>query len=207
MGPALDRATDKSGESGLWLYAEERAAWFAPGGVREFTTQCSEFCAQRSGVSKKRVRSSCTPGAHGRAGGVHSDSSPGRRLTCHARRAGARSLTARAAFGPEVLSPDGAGCAEYTTNGRRLVRRVLESAGIARRDAPSRVVDIHALRPTAATRMARCRVPCVASRNGCSGMRRRRRPRRVSTPNLGRETRRECLERVSDLRRGREVLR
>lgn len=70
MGPALDRATDKSGESGLWLYAEERAAWFAPGGVREFTTQCSEFCAQRSGVSKKRVRSSCTPGAHGRAGGV-----------------------------------------------------------------------------------------------------------------------------------------
>lgn len=52
MGPALDRATDKSGESGLWLYAEERTAWFAPGGVREFTTQCSEFCARRSGVTK-----------------------------------------------------------------------------------------------------------------------------------------------------------
>ncbi len=53
--------------------------------------------------------------------------------------------------------------AEYTTNGRRLLRRVLDRAGIVRRDALGRVVDIHALRHTAATGMARRGVPLVVA--------------------------------------------
>lgn len=61
------------------------------------------------------------------------------------------------------LSPDGADWAEYTTNGRRLLRRVLDRAGIARCDALGRVVDIHALRHTAATGMARRGVPLVVA--------------------------------------------
>jgi integrase len=61
------------------------------------------------------------------------------------------------------LSPDGADWADYTTNGRRLLRRVLDRAGIARRDALGRVVDIHALRHTAATGMARRGVPLVVA--------------------------------------------
>jgi integrase len=61
------------------------------------------------------------------------------------------------------LSPDGADWAEYTTNGRRLLRRVLDRAGIARCDALGRVVDIHALRHTGATRMARRGVPLVVA--------------------------------------------
>jgi integrase len=61
------------------------------------------------------------------------------------------------------LSRDGADWAEYTTNGRRLLRRVLDRAGIARRDALGRLVDIHALRHTAATGMARRGVPLVVA--------------------------------------------
>jgi integrase len=61
------------------------------------------------------------------------------------------------------LSPDAADWAEYTTNGRRLLHRVLDRAGIARRDALGRVIDIHALRHTAATRMARRGVPLVVA--------------------------------------------
>ncbi len=61
------------------------------------------------------------------------------------------------------LSPDGADWASYTTNARRLLRRVLDRAGIARRDALGRVVDIHALRHTGATRMARRGVPLVVA--------------------------------------------
>ena len=40
---------------------------------------------------------------------------------------------------------------------------MLDRAGIARRDALGRVVDIHALRHTAATRMARRGVPLVVA--------------------------------------------
>jgi integrase len=61
------------------------------------------------------------------------------------------------------LSPDGADWASYTTNARRLLRRVLDRAGIARRDALGRVIDIHALRHTAATGMARRGVPLVVA--------------------------------------------
>jgi integrase len=61
------------------------------------------------------------------------------------------------------LSPDGADWASYTTNARRLIRRVLDRAGIVRRDALGRVIDIHALRHTAATGMARRGVPLVVA--------------------------------------------
>jgi len=61
------------------------------------------------------------------------------------------------------LSPDGAEWASYTTNARRLLRRVLDRAGIVRRDALGRVIDIHALRHTAATGMARRGVPLVVA--------------------------------------------
>ena len=61
------------------------------------------------------------------------------------------------------LSPDGANWAAYTTNARRLLRRVLERAGIARADALGRVVDVHALRHTAASRMARNGVPLLVT--------------------------------------------
>jgi len=61
------------------------------------------------------------------------------------------------------LSASGADWAAYTTNARRLLRRVMDRAGIARRDALGRVVDIHGLRHTAATRMARRGVPLVVA--------------------------------------------
>jgi integrase len=61
------------------------------------------------------------------------------------------------------LSPDGADWAAYTTNARRLLRRILERAGIERFDSQGRVVDIHALRHTAASRMARRGVPLVVT--------------------------------------------
>jgi integrase len=61
------------------------------------------------------------------------------------------------------LSPDGADWASYTTNARRLLGRLLDRAGIARHDALGRVIDIHALRHTAATSMARRNVPLVVA--------------------------------------------
>jgi len=61
------------------------------------------------------------------------------------------------------LSPDGADWASYTTNARRLLRRVLDRAGIARRDALGRVIDIHALRTSSLTRLARRGVPLVVA--------------------------------------------
>lgn len=52
------------------------------------------------------------------------------------------------------LSPDGADWPRETTVARRTFRRVLDRAGIDRKNAEG-VVDIHALRHTAATRMVR----------------------------------------------------
>ncbi len=61
------------------------------------------------------------------------------------------------------LSPDGADWADYTTNARRLLRRIMDRAAIDRFDAQGRVVDIHALRHTAASRMARRGVALVVT--------------------------------------------
>lgn len=61
------------------------------------------------------------------------------------------------------LSPDGAHWDCATTGARRLFRRVLERAGIDRHDATGQVVDIHAMRVAAATRMARNNVPLVVT--------------------------------------------
>jgi integrase len=61
------------------------------------------------------------------------------------------------------LSPDGADWASYTTNARRLLRRVLDRAGIDRLDCQGRVVDIHALRHTAGSRLGRRGVPLVVT--------------------------------------------
>jgi len=61
------------------------------------------------------------------------------------------------------LSPDGADLQVSTTAARILFRRVLERAGIDRVDQRGRVIDLHALRHTAASRMARNGVPLVVA--------------------------------------------
>jgi integrase len=53
------------------------------------------------------------------------------------------------------LSPEGQPHREDTTNARRVFRRLLEAAGIERIDALGRKLDIHALRGSAATSLAR----------------------------------------------------
>ncbi len=61
------------------------------------------------------------------------------------------------------LSPEGADWPLPTNAIRRILRRVLERAGIRRKDATGHVLDVHALRHTAATRMARNGVPIVVA--------------------------------------------
>lgn len=61
------------------------------------------------------------------------------------------------------LSPDGSNWAAYTNNARRLLRRLLDDAGIARVDAAGQVVDVHSLRHSALTRMARRGVPLIVA--------------------------------------------
>ena len=60
-----------------------------------------------------------------------------------------------------LVTPEGANHDQATTGMRRVFRRVLERAGIDRKDALGRVLDIHALRHTAASRFARRGVPLV----------------------------------------------
>jgi integrase len=57
------------------------------------------------------------------------------------------------------VTPDGANHDHATTGMRRVFRRVLERAGIVRIDKQGKCIDIHGLRGTCATRMARNRVP------------------------------------------------
>jgi integrase len=102
------------------------------------------------------------------------------------------------------LSPDGADWAEYTTNARRLLRRVLDRAGIVRRDALGRVIDIHALRHTAATGMARRGVPLVVVQR-VLGHASPEMTAKVYT-HLGLEDLRGAVEGVSEPRRTREVV-
>jgi len=59
------------------------------------------------------------------------------------------------------LSPDGAAWPASTTNARRVFKRLLERAEIERADAHGRKVDIHALRGTVASRLARTGVGLV----------------------------------------------
>lgn len=61
------------------------------------------------------------------------------------------------------LSPDGGHWDAATTGARRLFRRVLERAGIDRHDELGRVIDMHGLRHSAASRMARHHVPLVVT--------------------------------------------
>jgi integrase len=58
-----------------------------------------------------------------------------------------------------LLSPDGAPWPKPTTNPMRILDRVLDRAGIAKWDPRGEKLDIHALRHTFATRMARAGVP------------------------------------------------
>jgi integrase len=53
------------------------------------------------------------------------------------------------------LSPEGQPQREDTTNARRVLRRLLDAAGIERIEALGRKLDIHALRGTPATSPAR----------------------------------------------------
>lgn len=57
------------------------------------------------------------------------------------------------------LAPRGRPWARDTANFRRFLYRVMELAGVSRRDATGRVVHVHALRHTFATRLARNGVP------------------------------------------------
>jgi integrase len=59
------------------------------------------------------------------------------------------------------LSPEGCAWARPTTNIIRVLRRIMERAKIQRIDAEGRKVDLHALRTTAASRLARSNVPLV----------------------------------------------
>jgi integrase len=59
------------------------------------------------------------------------------------------------------LSPEGCPWLLPTTNIVRVLRRLLERAGIRRVDTDGRRVDLHALRTTAASRLARSNVPLV----------------------------------------------
>jgi integrase len=56
---------------------------------------------------------------------------------------------------PVFRSPEGAAWCKPSNNVNRILRRVLEAAGIPRVDGDNRRLDLHALRHTAASRMAR----------------------------------------------------
>jgi len=62
-----------------------------------------------------------------------------------------------------LLAPEGRPWDAATTGARRIFRRVLDRSGIVRRDSAGRVVDIHALRHTAATVMVRRGVPLAVA--------------------------------------------
>ena len=59
------------------------------------------------------------------------------------------------------LSPEGRPWGWPTTNPMRILDRLLDRAGIAKVDAQGQKLDIHALRTTCATRLARCGVALV----------------------------------------------
>jgi integrase len=59
------------------------------------------------------------------------------------------------------LSPEGQPWPKHTVNPMRIFDRLLKAAGIARVDAHGGKLDIHALRHTAATRLARAGVGLV----------------------------------------------
>jgi integrase len=61
------------------------------------------------------------------------------------------------------VTPDGANHDTATTGMRRIFRRVLECAGIDRKDMQGRVIDIHGLRGTCASRLVRNRVPVAVT--------------------------------------------
>jgi len=61
------------------------------------------------------------------------------------------------------LSPRGQPWTRDTSNWRRWQDAILDAAGIERRDHAGRVVHVHALRHTFATRLARARVPLAAA--------------------------------------------
>lgn len=63
---------------------------------------------------------------------------------------------------PIFLTPEGCAWLRETNNARRILYRVLDLAGIARK-TPDGVLDIHALRHTAASRMARNGVPLIVA--------------------------------------------
>ena len=59
------------------------------------------------------------------------------------------------------VTPEGADWPRDTSGARRIFHRCLDNAGIVKRDSAGAVIDIHALRHTAASRMARHGVPLV----------------------------------------------
>lgn len=59
------------------------------------------------------------------------------------------------------LTPEGCNWARPTTNAMRIFDRLLDRAGIAKVGMDGRKLDIHGLRTTAASRLARNRVPLV----------------------------------------------
>ena len=62
---------------------------------------------------------------------------------------------------PVFISPDGCAWPWHTTNIMRILDRLLGAAGIKKVDVEGRRLDIHALRHTAGTRLARAGMPLV----------------------------------------------
>ena len=98
------------------------------------------------------------------------------------------------------LSPEGHAWGWPTTNPMRILDRLLDRAGIAKVDTEGRKLDIHALRTTCASRMARRGVPLAITQRWLGH----------SDPNLtaqhytdlGVEDLRAAVERTPDLRHG-----
>ena len=63
-----------------------------------------------------------------------------------------------------LLTPEGANWCRPTNNAMRIFDRLLNAAGIPKVDAEGRKLDIHALRTTCASRMARAGVPMEMTR-------------------------------------------
>ena len=69
------------------------------------------------------------------------------------------------ADGRVFLTPEGRPWCKPSNNVNRILRRVLEAAGISRLDEQGKKLDLHALRHTCATRLARARVGLVQAQH------------------------------------------
>ncbi len=74
-------------------------------------------------------------------------------------------LRGRAIVGSDCvfLSPRGQPMTYASNNANRVLHRLLAAAGIPRKDANGKKIDLHAMRHTFGTRLGRCKVPLVVT--------------------------------------------